>query len=196
MDSCNSYEACQFVAADGGFISKIVGSCNEFRSCSAAAYGFNIGNPGNITLGIVDSCNARKACYYVANPPFNNDPNYVTPQGGNINTIDNACNSDYACYKAAGKNVGDIPSGIIGCCNTGNATSPTQGICYQTNETTLFTQDPTCPVSAPISVSATADSGPGSDLINKDEVALDEFLLDLEHEIYNLVKELAKNKKD
>jgi hypothetical protein len=112
-----------------------------------------------------------------------------------INTIDNACNSDFACAYAAFYDVGDIPSGINGCCNTGNATSRSEGICFRANETTLFTQDSTCPVSAPISVSATADSG--SDLINKDdEVALDDFLSELEHEIYNLVEELAKNKKD
>jgi hypothetical protein len=33
-------------------------------------------------------------------------------------------------------------------------------------------------------------------LINKDEVALGDFLIDLAHELYKLVKELAKNKKD
>ena len=90
--------------------------------------------------------------------------------------------------------IGDIPSGIIGCCNTGNATSKSEGICYRANETSLFTQDQTCSASAPVSVSATADSG--SDLINKDEVGLGDFLLDLAHELYKLVKELAKNKKD
>ena len=38
----------------------------------------------------------------------------------------------------------------------------------------------------------------GSDLINKDEVglALGDFLIDLAHELFKLVKELAKNKKD
>ena len=119
-----------------------------------------------------------------------------------------SCNSDYACFAAAVN--GDIPSGIIGCCNTAPTPTPTpssrrhlsggfsdpgQGICYLANEATLFTQDSTCS-SAPVSVSATDDSG--SDLIDKGEVALDldDFLSDLEHEIYKLVKELAKNKKD
>ena len=116
---------------------------------------------------------------------------------GKIDAINNACNSDYACYKAAYNNVGDIPSGIIDCCNNGNATSAIEGICYYATETNLFTKDPTCPISAPISVLAAADSG-SEDLINKDEVssALEDFLTDLEHEIYKLVKELAKNKKD
>ena len=93
------------------------------------------------------------------------------------------------------RNVGDIPSGTIGCCNTGNATDQSEGICYQASETTLFTQDPTCSI-APVSVSATADSV--TDLIDKDEVglALGDFLIDLAHELYKLVKELAKNKKD
>jgi len=135
---------------------------------------------GNITLGIVDSCNSTKACVYAAS--------YGARE---INTINNACNSGFACFKAAYFNVGDIPSGIIGCCNTGTATSASQGICYKANETTLSTQDDTCS-SAPVSVSATADS----DLINKDEIALGDFLLDLAHELYKLVKELAKNKKD
>ena len=147
----------------------------------------------NITLGIVDSCNAIESCFYTAS------------YGGEINTIDNACNSDYACYNAARSNVGgfispnlnvgDIPSGIVGCCNTGNATSASDGICFQANETTLSTQNPTCTI-ASVSVLATADSD--SDLINKDEVelALGDFLTDLAHELYKHVKELAKNKKD
>ena len=161
-----------------GFIGQIVGSCNEIKSCQDAA-----SEDGNITLGIVDSCNAKQSCSGAAE------------DGGVILTIDNACNSDYACFKAAYYNVGDIPSGIIGCCNTGNATSASEGICYRANETTLFTQDSTCNASS-ASVSATADSG--SDLINKDEVglALGDFLTDLAHELYKLVKELAKNKKD
>ena len=92
---------------------------------------------------------------------------------------------------------GVIPSGIIGCCNTGSATSASDGICsYVNSDGSLSSKDNTCPVSAPISVSATADSDSGSDLINKEEVALDDFLSELEHEIYNLVKELAKNKND
>jgi len=33
-------------------------------------------------------------------------------------------------------------------------------------------------------------------MINKDEVALGDFLIDLAQELYKLVKELAKNKKD
>ena len=137
----------------------------------------------------MDSCNSDYACFYAA------------AYGGEIYTIDNACNSGFACYLAAAgprpirsrDAVGDIPLGINGCCNTGNATSASEGICYQANETTLFTQDSTCGI-APVSVSATADSG--SDLINKDEVALGDFLSDLAHELYKLVKELAKNKKD
>ena len=142
----------------------------------------------------MDSCNARYACYYAAA--------YGGADGGEILTIDNSCNSDFACYLAAGArrlsqaayNAGDITSGIIGCCNTGNATFKSEGICYKANETTLFTQDPTCS-SAPVSVSATADSVTDY-LINKDEIALGDFLIDLAHELYNLVKELAKNKKD
>jgi len=134
-------------------------------------------------LGIVDSCNAKKSCFYDA------------AYGSVILTINDACNSDYACARAALSNVGDIPSGIIGCCNTGNATAESDGICYKANEATLVDKDPTCSnSSAPVSVSATVDSG--SDMINKDEVALGDFLIDLAHELYKLVKELAKNKKD
>ena len=175
-------EACRNAGANNrGVIGQIVGSCNFERACYAAAY------KGNITLGIVDSCNSTKSCYFAA------------AYKGEINTINNACNSDYACWYAATgscccgrcEKVGDIPSGIIGCCNTGTATNASEGICYKANETTLFTKDPTCSV-APVSVPATADSG--SDLINKEDEV--EFLTDLEHEIYKLVKELAKNKKD
>ena len=142
------------------------------KSCYSAGF-----NEGNITLGIVDSCNAKKSCSGAAE------------DGGVILTIDNACNFDGACFKAASRDVGDIPSGIINCCNTGS------DICYRANETTLFTQDSTCNASS-ASVSATADSV--TDLINKDEVglALGDFLTDLAHELYKLVKELAKNKKD
>ena len=149
------------------------------KSCYSAGF-----NEGNITLGIVDSCNYDYACYKVA-----------AQSGEEINTINASCNSDFACAYAASFNVGGIPSGINGCCNTGNATSASEGICYFANETTLFVQDPAC--IAPVSVSATADSG-GSDSINDDSVplALGDFLTDLAHELYKLVKELAKNKKE
>jgi len=178
-NSCTVDRSCRFAAKPSGFIGQIVGSCNEYGSCNSAAY-----QGGKITLGIVDSCKARVACRYSA------------AYGGDILTIDNACNSDYACYYAGNNNVGvgDIPSGIIECCNIGNATSSSEGICYKADETTLFTQDQTCSASAPVSVSAMADSG--SDLINKDEVALGDFLTDLAYELYKLVKELTKNKKD
>jgi len=174
-NSCYGDVACAFAAEDGGYIGQIANSCNSDDACRSAGF------RGNISLGIVDSCNAKKSCFYAAS------------YGNAILTIGNACNSDYACFRAAYFNVGDIPSGIIGCCNTGNATFRSEGICYKANETTLFTQDPTC-IIAPVSVSATADSG--SDLVNKDEIALGDFLIDLAHELYKLVKELAKNKKD
>jgi len=172
-NSCLSRTACYFAAYSRGFIVSITNSCLAVDSCKRTAL-------EDITLGIVDSCNSTKACVYAAS--------YGARE---INTINNACNSGFACFKAAYFNVGDIPSGIIGCCNTGTATSASQGICYKANEITLSTQDDTCS-SAPVSVSATADS----DLINKDEIALGDFLLDLAHELYKLVSELAKNKKD
>ena len=65
-NSCLQNESCAFAAAGinasgfYGFIGQIVGSCKEFQSCYAAAY------EGNITLGIVDSCNATKSCFFAS----------------------------------------------------------------------------------------------------------------------------------
>ena len=192
VDSCNSENACFYAAGAaecaasyyglsyaGGYIREIVRSCNGFRSCDGAAY-----DKGKIALGIVDSCNSNYSCFYAAS------------NGNEIFKIEDACNSEYACYYAAyGGNI--TSPGIIGCCNTGNATAPSEGICYKATGATLNISDPTC--SASVSVSVTADS----DLINTDEdedekkvVDLGEFLTDLAHELFKIVKELTKIKKN